>query len=231
MWSRLSALLCTRLGPVVAFCWLPLAWLFRGLFEDWLFGSANDWLLKHVGPLLPSWMAGVGGWLWSLLASAAILLFVIWATRRWYPANVSVLQPWEAAAADPRRLDTRERQELVGKLRALANEHTNVKIVFFPAESRPLVEALDGVFNAAGWRTNPNLTPQGMHNPHYHSGVEVRGFNRHLVDGVCVALREAGILDARTNLVPLEVPRNNPKWPTSQHKVYLNIGYVEDGPR
>jgi hypothetical protein len=132
---------------------------------------------------------------------------------------------------NPRSLDTNARQRLVHDLQLVANEHTNVDIVFGPGQYHPFAQLLDGVFIAAGWSTNTTLMPQEPHNPQYHGGVEVRGCNRHLVDAVCVALRNVGVFDARINIVPLQIKRDNPKWLKAQHKVYLYIGYVEDGPR
>lgn len=182
------------------------------------------------------WLEGNGqnveGRLWEHLQSAGLVKHEFSQKGRVMPDLLPVLEPLIQAhkkGSETREINTVTRQGLIDELILVANEHTNVKITIGSAQFHPFAQLLDSVFNSAGWATNTSLTAQETGTGRYWGGVEVRGFNKHLVEAVCAALRNAGVADAFTKLEDLQVPRDNPKWPSSQHKVYLKIGYIEHG--
>ena len=129
-------------------------------------------------------------------------------------------------SSNPRRLDTTQRQALMQRLSSLAGEHTNVRFVHFPARYWPFVEQLEGAFNAAGWAADTIQTHEEMGvNPDRGSGVEVKGFNPHLVEGVCEALRFVNVSDAYTKLIPPNVNTDNPKWAALHDRIYITVGH------
>jgi hypothetical protein len=81
-----------------------------------------------------------------------------------------------------------ERAEAIARLKLSATEHSQAKILVFPAHQTPLAKEIAAVFELAGWSTNFIETPQEPLQPRYVEGVEVSGFNASLVGSVVLAL-------------------------------------------
>lgn len=159
---------------------------------------------------------------WILAAFVAVLL---WALADYFLYRRKAHSEVDSSPPNPRGLDSTQRQKLCNALKPLATEHTRVKLVYFPPKFRPMLEDLSHVFASAGWTTKTTFVPQERPNSHrYVSGVEVKGRNKHLVEAICKALRDVGVLDARAEI--LEVANDTP---FRQHFVSITIGHIDHG--
>lgn len=112
-------------------------------------------------------------------------------------------------------------------LRALANEHTNVKIIYFHPPHLPYVQRLAAAFELSGWAVNLNKTAQGPYNPHYYSGIEIKGDNRHLVETIAIQLEKSGCVGIKTQIGATNIKQDSPQYQHARHKVWITIGYEE----
>ena len=179
----------------------------------------------------------VSGWSWSrdglspttvvlgLLAAAAIA--VVFAAVRHARANRAGDsssevggQSWHAV------LDSAgARKPLVDRLRGFVAEHVHVTIGVVHPLGGPVVEALGGVFEAAGWPTSTSTHPIALHNPHvYLAGISVSGCNKHLVDGVVECLSDAGLRDVAGQIDEIQVEPDNWKYNMALHRVRIRVG-------
>jgi hypothetical protein len=124
----------------------------------------------------------------------------------------------------PTRSFTREQQrKLIEMLRATFPENGHAKIEIMDNKDRPYGDRLRDALNSAGWEVQYNTTAQNRH----VSGIQVVGWNGLFIESLSEILRNSGLTDARAELVPNEIPRDNPKWPVTQKRARINFGYEE----
>ena len=93
-----------------------------------------------------------------------------------------------------------------------------------PSPTEVLRKRISSTFKLAGWDVNFNPTAQEMRNPNTFTGIDVRGFNEHLVGVVANAVTMLGGWDVRTRVESLTISKDNPKFVSSEQKVYVTIG-------
>jgi hypothetical protein len=136
------------------------------------------------------------------------------------------------APAPPRGTFTeRDQTALTHNLRALRESlpgPCTVDIEFGNATERPLGKRLKALFDLAGWTVNYNDTAQEPWKGSYPGGTTVRGYNEFLVASVAEAMTTSGVLEVRTDMQPLTIPRDNPKYEASLGRVYVLLGAREE---
>lgn len=123
--------------------------------------------------------------------------------------------------------DITKQRALTETLGQYTNEHTNVKISFASLREKELAETLISIFELAGWKVNLISLPLEPYTHHFYNKTEVRGFNKHLVEAVALALTNAGIIRITSKVDELKVKPENPKWPHSKHKIYIVVGHQD----
>lgn len=170
----------------------------------------------------------------SALWLIAAALFVV-AAFHWFRAKYQLIWPvrsrqLESAWVVPKsEWGISTQQQLTTKLRAYAGEHASVQVIFSHAQQRRLADDLISVFDMAGWRTHLTNVPLDKYifDSKYFDGIEVRGYNKHLVSAVAELLSAAGLPGVELNLQELRVKRDNPKWASSNQSVRVTIGHRE----
>jgi hypothetical protein len=120
--------------------------------------------------------------------------------------------------------------KFVRSLQDLANQYTNVKLTYFDASHFPFVERLSSTFAHAGWKVNFNRTAQGLYNPHYFGGIEIKGSNRYLVETISLSLKETGCPGVVSLIEATQISQDNPKFEYTCNGIWIRIGYVEQKP-
>lgn len=136
---------------------------------------------------------------------------------------------WRKRRKAPRKLNKTERGvRLVESLRKARGSDPLpylAHIEFISNAQLPLLKELDSKFVSAGWQTNPGSVPHDRYAQRYAVGIEVSGYNRHIVELVAEILNALGYGSAISEIKSLDLTRDNPKWELAQRTVYLFIGY------
>lgn len=114
---------------------------------------------------------------------------------------------------------------LLNLLVPLRSEFTNVGIIFFRPEDNQFAKMIDAIFKDAGWQTNFTSVAQGPHNYTYPQGIEVFGYNPQLTKDVANSLRSVGLTNIQLRIENNPIDPDNPKWPSSNEKIEITIGY------
>lgn len=106
-----------------------------------------------------------------------------------------------------------------------ANEYANVWIDFANVKQKPLATKLVSVFDMAKWKVNLRDSPLEASNYNYYEGIEVIGYNKHLVDAVAEAMIDAGLAGVRAKVETHQVEPNTTKWHWVQRRIQITIGH------
>ncbi|MEW6019663.1 MAG: hypothetical protein AB1760_16505 [Pseudomonadota bacterium] len=211
--------------------WDP--WWAKAAYGLWILVTGYDTLSGAISQVLPTYeliplgtLVGRANllpwWGWLL-----ILQSILWLV------TVGYLIERPTAAATPEAgaaFGEEEQLALVEALRRLRGGGTDphgVKVTFASSAQAPLARRVADLFERAGWTKNFNTTPQEPWKHVFPTGVRVSGFNAALVDGVAAALRSAGLREVHHEVLHLEVPRDNPKYPTAIGSIYVSFGPSE----
>jgi hypothetical protein len=84
------------------------------------------------------------------------------------------------------------------------------------------------MFSLAEWQTNLTVVPldRSIFDSGYFDGVEVQGFNRHLVETVAAALSDLSPNKVRIRVQTLTVERTNPKWAWCEQSIRVTLGHA-----
>lgn len=123
--------------------------------------------------------------------------------------------------------NSKKRQRLERDLRDLASEHTMARIHILKSEYHSMAEMLNSIFALAKWKTKGiPPAPEARFITRHIYGTEVRGYNKHLVDGVVEALTKTGMKDVSANLQPLKDKPSNPDYfVITSSLIKITIGY------
>jgi hypothetical protein len=119
------------------------------------------------------------------------------------------------------------RAEAIAQLKLSATEHSQAKIVFFPAHQSPLAKEIAAVFELAGWSTNFIGTPQEPLHHRYVEGIEVVGFNTSLVGSVVSALESLGVPSIKATVGSPTTPCSNPKHQYVVESIRVTLGHTQ----
>jgi hypothetical protein len=117
-----------------------------------------------------------------------------------------------------------EAHHLVSVLRRDHTEQSHAEVIFVDPARFPLAKKIADVFELAGWEVNFNSQAQQRE---YLPGVEVHGYNKHLVDEVVSALRAAGCpkVVERAERHPT-IGAGHPKHLFVQNRINVSVGYL-----
>ena len=118
-----------------------------------------------------------------------------------------------------------EQQVLLNRIQEYAGPDYNVDIEFASVPQKPLAESVRSVFHLAKWKVNFHDRPRENEVPDYWAGVHVWGRNKHLVESIADALREAGIKGVHSSLRRNPHKQDHPKWSPVEHRVKIRIGH------
>lgn len=127
-----------------------------------------------------------------------------------------------------RSLDATRRERFVKSLKSNLPDGGTARIHYIAQQFEPLGETLVALFDAAGWQADLRMRQTSKVPLVKVQGVGVAAFNKHYMETVAEILKEAGITDIYQDHRILEVPRENPKYPSAQKTVYVYIGYEEE---
>jgi hypothetical protein len=146
----------------------------------------------------------------------------------------------ELSAKDAERLPTQNpvrkeraiptlnaQQALISTLASYGGDPANVKIQIAAPIHRPLGETLASNFRLAKWQTEFFNIPLETQTHTHISGIEVIGYNKHLVEVVTDALKNAGLTEAKATAKEPEIKQESPKWDYVQRHIHIIIGYYE----
>lgn len=150
-----------------------------------------------------------------LLVLVVGLLALLWALRE--PVK-QPMSPGNSQSVD-------DVPAIVSRLRQYANGLVRVNVDLYSNAHRLMADRIASAFELAGWELNYGKVAQEPYNPHYMSGIEVRGFNAQLVNVAALAVTDLGGWDVRTSVEELKLKRDNPKWARGQQTIYITIGY------
>jgi hypothetical protein len=93
-------------------------------------------------------------------------------------------------------------------------------------DQQPVASMLKDTFAVAGWQTqkNESLALESFLHRRIDDGIEVLGYNKHIVEGVSQALISAGFSGIRKVVNRLDVSPDNQKYPYCIHSVKVTIG-------
>ena len=114
--------------------------------------------------------------------------------------------------------------EALREVRGADPEAYVAHILFLSNSQRGNAQRLRDVFELAGWQTNYTNVAQNILAIHLE-GIEVSGFNEHVVSEVAEVLGAHGFGPVTTKMKPLGLKPENPKWPLAQRRADLIIGY------
>ena len=190
-----------------------------GLLRDFLI-----WILQ-----LPWWVP----WGFALIATVT-LIWVSW------PRTLVQAGPQESKletsvapeiAQEPERtvsFDESSQQNLLKELKKYSGTHYNADIEFANVAQRPLADTLASIFQLAQWKTNYKTAPQENRAPHdFWPDVHVWGYNKHLIETVARAMKDAGIPKVRSSVFATTLSADSPKRPAVDHRVKVRIGHVK----
>src|SRR3989337_957669 len=141
-----------------------------------------------------------------------------------FPGGIERKESKDIAGSE---FNTERQRELIQNLSNYANEYANVGILFANIMHKPLAETLISVFDLAGWRTDLTNIPLESWRHDYIEGIQILGYNKHLVEGITELLRNAGLKDVRMEVRSHKIKPDNPKYQTSQYKLEITIGHHE----
>lgn len=118
-------------------------------------------------------------------------------------------------------------RSLINKLRDYSSDYANVKILFANVKHRELADTLISIFDLAGWQTNINNVPLDTWRHEYIKGIEVLGYNKHLVEAVATLLTKSGWYDVRAIVNNNKIKPSNPKYRWVQESIKITIGHNE----
>lgn len=129
------------------------------------------------------------------------------------------------AGRDP-GIFTIENQRVIGEtLKKYANEHSNVHIYMASMQQKPLADTLKAVFDLAKWQTELFNVALEQQRHQYYEGIEVVGYNKHLVKAVVGAMRENGLSGVRVVVENPEVQPSHPSWNRVQNRLKITVGH------
>jgi hypothetical protein len=128
------------------------------------------------------------------------------------------LGKWDSWRAD---------KSIIDRFREPINQYTNAHIIFFDPTHRVFAERLASALEIAGWVVNFTKTAQGPYNPHYYGGIEVKGFNRHLVEITVSVLRESGLAGVKSEIETTQLNPKDTGYERARNRVNILIGYEE----
>jgi hypothetical protein len=173
----------------------------------------ETWVYYVVAPIGALTLALL---LWNLLAAPARLFHE-------QKVRIGQIETERAAALADKGFSLTRQNSLITAIKE--HEGANVEVSFANIAHKRLADTLTSIFELAMWETNlNNIQIETYHHGLYVEGIEVRGFNKYLVDFVCDALTKHG-LPARPNLQTTQVKRDNTKWPWIQRNIKITIGH------
>jgi hypothetical protein len=116
---------------------------------------------------------------------------------------------------------------LIETLKQYTDDDANVKILFANIKHKRLAETLISIFELAGWKTNLTNVPLEHYVHQYFEGIEILGYNKHLVDAVADALTKFGLTEVRSKCEVSGIKKDNVKWKSVQRYIKLTIGHRE----
>jgi hypothetical protein len=124
--------------------------------------------------------------------------------------------------------DLDAQRQLIAALRKYGGGLANVEIHFANNRQRPLAGTLQSVFELAEWKAKVTNVAFDRYMDRHFPGVEVRGYNKHLVEAVAGALTAAGLPEVWANTQTPSIGRDDEGWAHSQHRIYITIGHISD---
>jgi hypothetical protein len=179
------------------------------------------WWQQLTGHSMPVWLTDqrilIGVTILVVLFYAGLI--VRWHRRRTHSSEsrwIDVL-----ASADIR-------QHLIARLKGIAQDKPNVKLIAYPSQAVGVVKVLAQIFADAGWQTMPRggiVMPQDrVANDYEREGISVEGYSRHLVDAVAEYLRDAGLSGVRGTVKQHAIKPDNAKYSWVQQSIRVTIG-------
>lgn len=218
-WGLIAGIYALAFGVLA----LPKHW-YRT--SQWLFIGASVLAdLKIVHWALTStrgFRLRVGLASFGLLTTTGVL---IWFVRK---VQMDLRADQTAKAAESPSWSDESQQALVENLKSYANQHSNVKVKMANQKHIPLVESLASIFSLAGWQVSLTNVPleQYIHD-RFFTGIEVKGYNKHLVETVAANLSKAGLKGITSVAASHEIKPDNPKWKSVEHSIYITVGHTD----
>jgi hypothetical protein len=191
-----------------------------------------DWrslLVGFAGFVVSAWFAFVRNFplayivLGAFFGALIALLMGNAALYYWYARRGNSFSVAPSKLAETDAFTLRQQEALAKRLREIGTGTVHLQFASMP--QLELMQKLESIFELAGWRTNPANVPLERSTNQYFKGVLVKGYNRLLVESVAEELKRSDIQNVMTEIEPLALTRENPKWDGAQRTVRITVGH------